>query len=328
MSIQYDIDPHNKLVFTKSSRRKGLPKFRKVLEGRFKTDKNNTLTYHIKRSSAPDLPQQIKLDGKWSLDRDYNLRLSLNKWQKNPGGSITLKGDITDVKANSIFFAVTVKNHPSKSTVYILELKGSWRTDKYNRLIFHVNKKNGETDHLLFKGTWDINKNNSIVYTYKKSHLKTKKNMLNMLTFKGYWDITEKQRLLYVLNKRINSFFDFRISTGKPTTRGMLYEIGIGVNPELKKIKISGKWKLNKKLGILFEVRYDKGETKNIIFGASCKLGKTSSLELRLTNPSGKNMGMNLKLSKTFFDKQGRAYFRALTSGREKQILIGAGMLW
>ena len=326
--VKYEIDPHNRLIFSGTSNKKGPLKFRKILEGRFKTDKNNVLTYHIKKPAGRDLPQQIKLNGTWSLDKDHNLKLSLNKWNKDTVGSLTIKGELIDVKAGSLAFAVTTKSSPSRDTTYILKLKGTWRADKYNRLSFIVRDEKGREDHLTFNGRWNINKKNSITYTYKKSRLRTKRKELNLLTFKGYWDITKKHRLTYILNKKTNSSFDFRINTGKALENGMLYEIGIGLNRALKKIIISGKWKINKNIGLLLEIQYENGRTKNIVFGASCRAGKNSELDIKLKNRKGKDLDLNLKISKTLFKGEGSVYLTALLSGKEKKIIIGAGLLW
>ena len=46
--VRYEIDPHNRLVIDDSGRKSDLTKFRKVIDGRFKTDKFNNLSYHVK----------------------------------------------------------------------------------------------------------------------------------------------------------------------------------------------------------------------------------------------------------------------------------------
>ena len=46
--VRYEIDPHNRLVIRKTAGKTSLPYFRKVVTGRFKIDKNNALTYHVK----------------------------------------------------------------------------------------------------------------------------------------------------------------------------------------------------------------------------------------------------------------------------------------
>jgi len=46
--VRYEIDPYNRLIVRSTGKETKLPRFRQVLTGRFKTDKNNSLTYLIK----------------------------------------------------------------------------------------------------------------------------------------------------------------------------------------------------------------------------------------------------------------------------------------
>ncbi|MCG2711000.1 MAG: hypothetical protein L6416_01525 [Candidatus Omnitrophica bacterium] len=67
--VTYEIDPYNRLVINKNGKKSELSRFRQVLDGRFKTDENNTVYYHIKAPmpQGTDIPYQVKLQGKWSL---------------------------------------------------------------------------------------------------------------------------------------------------------------------------------------------------------------------------------------------------------------------
>jgi len=42
-TIKYEVDPYNKLAISKTCKTSNLPKFRQILEGRFKIDKKITL---------------------------------------------------------------------------------------------------------------------------------------------------------------------------------------------------------------------------------------------------------------------------------------------
>src|SRR3989338_2118402 len=108
--VRYEVDPHNRLVIYKTGRKSGLPKFRKVLDGRFKTDELNNLSYHIKAplSRSENIPHQIKLKGEWSLTDDHDLRLTFEKEARETlGDQIALQGEILDVNESSLLFAVT-----------------------------------------------------------------------------------------------------------------------------------------------------------------------------------------------------------------------------
>ncbi|MCK4947764.1 MAG: hypothetical protein KAS46_05280 [Candidatus Aureabacteria bacterium] len=327
--IKYEIDPHNRLIFTKTGRKSKLPKYREVIDGRIKIDKNNSFIYHVKQPQDSKLPQQVKFSGKWYLNKNHDLVLTLDKKHKMyAGDKLTIKGEIKDAKANKLVFSVAAKDILNQPREYILNLSGSWQADKYNRLTFNVKRNKGITDILTFKGGWSINKQNQIIYTYEKAHLKTKKRVTKTINFKGHWNITEKHRILYVLNKKIDSQFDFKVSLGKPLKRGLQYKIGIGSVPSKEKITLFGEWKVNRRLGVLFEMPYEKGILQRIVFGASCKPGKNSTIEFKLRNELGKDLGMDIKLSKKILKDQGEIFLRAITSKKEKQFLIGGGWRW
>jgi len=327
--IKYEIDPLNRLVIEETGKKSKLPRFRKILDGKIKIDKDNKFTYHVKKPQDSTIPKQIKLTGKWSLDKDHDLILTLDKQHKQcAGDKIKIKGEIIDAKANKLVFSATTKTAANKTQVYILELGGTWQADKYNRLSFKVKRDKSKTDKLTMVGKWDIGKQNQIIYTYTKVQLKTKRKITNTITLKGYWDITEKHRILYVLNKEISSQFDFKVSLGKPLKRGLQYEIGVGGIPSKKKITLFGEWKINKKLGILFEMPYEKGKLKRVVFGASYKFGDNCNVDFKLKNKLGKDMGIDIKFSKKILKDQGEIFLRGITSGKEKQIVLGAGWRW
>lgn len=296
--VRYEIDPHNRLVYAKTGKISRVARFRTIVDGRFRIDKNNSLTYHIKKSEDSEIPQQVKLSGNWSLDKKHNLVLTLNKWgNQYAGNKLTIKGNLIDAKDNKISFAVATKDSLGKAHIYVLKLGGRWQADRHNRLIFDVKREKGETNELTLRGAWGLNRQNEIVYTHTKSRLKTKKKTTTAIILKGYWDITGKHRISYVLNKEIGSRLDFKVSVGKPTRRGLEYNIGIGVSPSKKTITILGKWRVNRKLALSFEIPSGGGKVKSIAFNAEYKLGKHSSLDLKLKNEFGDDLGMKVELS-------------------------------
>ena len=327
--IRYEIDPHNRLVYEKTGRKSGVRGFRTVVDGKFVIDKDNQLSYHLKKSQGFDIPQQLKLKGEWALDKDHNLVLTLDKWGNQiAGNKLTIKSELIDVKANKLSFTVATKDSSEKTQLYILQLEGAWQADKNNRLTFNIKKEQDTTDKLILKGTWEINKQNEIIYTYTKTFLKLREKVVRNITFKGYWDITEKYRITYVLDKKINSSFSFKVSMGKLIKKRLEYEVGIGVKPVKRTISFFGEWKVSKRLGLLFMLPYEKGKLHSIIFGASVKLGKNYNLEFKLKNQLGQDLGINLKLSRNIFDNQGEAFIRALRSRKEVSIVAGVGFRW
>ncbi|MDD4981054.1 MAG: hypothetical protein PHC54_07370 [Candidatus Omnitrophica bacterium] len=317
--IRYEIDPLNRLIF-----KKGGAGFRYVVDSTFRIDKNNLLTCQLKSSPYPSIPRQLKLCGEWSLDKKHNLTLTLNKTQDK----LILKSEIIATRADALVFSVSTRDSYGKTHLYTLQLEGRWHADKHNRLSFLVKKQKDSYDTLTLTGSWEVNAQNQLIYTYTKTALKTKKKITQAITFKGFWDITEKYRISYALNEELNSGFDFRVSLGKPLKRGLQYEIGIGAAPLKKKITLFGSWKINKKLGLLFEMPCEEGRLRSIVFEAACSLGSGYNLNLRLKNPRHEDLGINLKLSKTLFKNQGEAFLEALKEGKEISLLAGAGFRW
>ena len=333
--IRYEPDPYNRLVLT-SGNKSGFRKFRKVLDGRFKTDKNNELSYHIKSplSKSESIPHQLKLRGRWSLTGTHDLRLTLNKEGRETfGDQLTLQGNIIDVNANSLLFAVTTETEEGKQSAYVLNLGGSWKADKNNRLSFHVKKEKGKHDILTFKGTWEINKNHEIIYEYEKADLIRKKRKTHTLIFKGYWDIKNKVRIAYVLSKNTDSVFRFKASAGIFREKYIKYELGISltdkIKPKKRSITLFGKWKVKKNVGLIFEVKYEGKKVHEIVFGAEARLTDKDTLSLKLRNEmENKDMGIDLELSRKIVKGDGKAFIRAIKSSRESAIYLGVARKW
>jgi len=334
--ILYEVDPHNRLV----SKVTGLPapvrRFRRVLDGTFATGAGNTLRYHIKNPLGTADLQNIVFSGNWSLDKRHNLVFTLDKWNNQwAGNRLVLKGEIFDVSDNRISFMIKTKDQGGRRKLYGLDLAGAWSADRYNRLTFRVSRDRSP-DCLSFQGAWEVNRQNRLVYTYSTTHLKTERKIERTLTFEGSWDINQQCRISYVLNARRRSSFDFTASIGVPTQEagrnGLRYEIGIGseerARPTRRVITLFGRWKIDKRLGVVFEMEYENRVRKAIIFGADATLGKGPDVRLMLTNRAGEPLGIELKLSQEILSGVGRAYIDCLISGKETEFSIGAGMRW
>ncbi|MDI6758947.1 MAG: hypothetical protein QMD94_04685 [Candidatus Omnitrophota bacterium] len=334
--IRYEIDPHNRLICEKI--KEGcINRFRTVLDGTFEIGKNNYIIYHVKKSQGLDISQQLKLRGNWSIDNEHNLVFTLDKWGNQiAGNKFTVQSELITAKDNSVSFALTQKDTQGCSHAYILRLSGRWQADEYNCLTFNIEKERGITNKITLTGAWDVNKSNELVYTYEKSAcgersrttVKKKEKITKAITFKGYWDISEKYRVTYVLNKEIRSEFDFKVSVGKPIGRGLEYEVGAGVALSKKTITLFGKWEINPKIGLLFEMPSVKGKVNRIVFGGWFKIDKNLILEARLESRTREDLGIDVKLSRKIFENQGEAFIQALKSQKEVFISAGIGFRW
>jgi len=288
MKIFYEVDPFNRLVRVK--------KFRRVICGKFRTGGKNNLFYEVNESQGIDMPQKIKFSGKYSLDKKHNLVFTLNKWNNQcEGNRLTLKTKLIDAKSNEIAFLINSKAGENKSLGYIMKLYGSWQADKHNRLTFGIKRDKDDSDSLVLSGAWEVNKDNEIVYRYGKES--------QMVTFRGSWDISERCRVSYILDKKINSGFNFKTSLGTLVSKGkekyLAFDIGIGIS-KAKKLKrrviLSGRWKI------------------------------ASGKELILETSDIEEGGVRLKLTKEMFDRQGIAYIESMV--RDKEIYIGGGIVF
>ncbi|MDD4954183.1 MAG: hypothetical protein PHG40_04675 [Candidatus Omnitrophica bacterium] len=317
--ITYGIDPYNRII---------LPRFRTIIDGEFKVSKNNVLTYRVKKPSSSPL-QELKLSGNWSLDKNHNLVLTLDKENnQRKGDRLTLEGEIIDASGNELVFSLATKYAGGKTHFYLIRLEGKWQADRYNRLGFLVTKDSGLPDELTLTGSWEINRKNQIIYSYTKSVLKTRTKLTRSLIFKGSWDISERNRLSYTLDKGTDSGFAFKVALGKPAKKGMQYELGVGREGAKKRYLIFGSWKINERLGLIFEMPGAGQKSRDFVFGANCRLDKNSNLELRLKDARQKDLGMEIKLSRNFLNGVGSEYIEALKQGEEISLIAGMGFRW
>ncbi|MBU0549056.1 MAG: hypothetical protein KJ838_01880, partial [Candidatus Omnitrophica bacterium] len=318
--IKYELDPQNRLVIKKTGKKTELARFRQVLDGRFKLDEKNNLTYLVKTPLSGDLkkPDQIKLKGKWSLTREHNLVFTLDKWKRQAlGDQLTLQGDIIDVNKNSLLFALSTRTNKGDKSKYILRLSGKWQADENNRLTFNIRRSQVKYDTLTFDGAWETGRGYQVVYKYEKIQLKRKLKKIHTLIFKGRWDITEKKKITYVIDRNSNSLFNFRAGFALFQDRYIKYELGIGISrkpePVRRTVILFGKWKIKKKKGLLFEIEHNKKEIYSVLFGAEAKLTDKNTLCFKLRDSLNQELGAELELSYRLLEG-GEAFLRFIKS--------------
>jgi len=329
--IKYEFDPYNRLTATNSS----LRGMRQVIDGQFKTSGNNALFYSIKSPLPGYLKSshQIKLKGTWSLTKEHQLRLALEKSARQSfGEEIILQGEIIDARENALVFAINSRTKDGKLSVYSLTLNGVWATDEYNRISFRIEKEDGDSDILLFEGAWKVNGNYQIVYSFRKENLIRKSKQLHALIFKGQWQIGDKTRLSYSLEANSLSRFEFCASAGIFKDKYIKYELGLTLaarkNPVKRTITFNGKWKLKKNVGLVFEIERQGSKTKSFVFGAQARLVRNSAVSFSLRNSSDKPIGAQLELSREIFSGDGQAFLRLLQLRQESAIVAGVGWRW
>ena len=310
--VKYEIDPHNRLVLL------GPAGLREVLEGRFKTTNQNQLVYHVKRPVGRDTPQQIRFKGKWGLDAQHRLVLTLNKWYHQiAGNKLTFKTQLIDVRDNEVVFTVTTKNEGESRTISLLRLAGIWQADPKNRLFFQVEENDGM---LKLKGEWRVNKRHEIEYDFEKMPSGKVK---QVVAFKGFWEIGDRHKLRYVLNRVIGSGFDFKAELRRVLVDRIEYSVGIGANPRKKTVTLFGSWKLDRRFGLGFEVTCGDRRVERMAFSAKARVTDKEDIELKLRTTDGRDLGAEIVLSRSLLDTQ--TYLRLVKEGAGGGIFVGTG---
>ncbi len=295
--VSYDVDPHNRLIIKKPAGKSKVKQYRKIVNGRFKTDRKNKLYYQVYKGSDSDVPQKIGFSGDYSLDKKHNLIFTLNRWNgQDKGSRLRLRTKILHADGHDLVFLVRSKRSGNSKTFYAMRLQGAWQADKNNRLKFSVERTRRKKDALLLSGGWSLNKNNEIIYNHGLGS--------QDIILKGNWEIRDRYKLGYVLDKKIKSGFNFKASLGKVISKGKKPRIEFGVT-----IGASKKKRLKRK----------------IIF--TCKaISKKRKIIMLEVLP--RERGARLKLSKKILDRNGLLYLEGLLKDRERYMGGGMAMQW
>ena len=209
----------------------------------------------------------------------------------------------------------------------LLKLKGSWRANEYNELVFEAKARRGSAkkpDTYTFKGSWRIDNNQQIQYSCGEGP--------DVLTFKGHWNISSSQKLVYILEGSSTSRFEFRVQLESPSLypkEGQIrYRIGIGTRKNRlsggQLITLYGQWKIGRNLGLTFEMDYGKDGVREIDFGATVTFGPNKFV-FALRNEFGEPLGITLTLTHKFLEHHdAQAFIRLKSRQGEQAIEVGA----
>ncbi|RJP29017.1 MAG: hypothetical protein C4533_04265 [Candidatus Omnitrophota bacterium] len=329
----YSVDNNNRLIIKKPGSKRAI-----TVNGRFKADKNNNLIYELNEPNRwrikENLPSKIEFEGRWSLDKDHNLVFTVTGSKENGRlQRLVLKGDILAVNDNSLRFEIkTVEEKgvyfnnlgPDKTSVhkfylghfYLMAITGLWCADKKNRLTFEVATKRDSS--IVLKNSWQLNDNQNISYSYNRRELKTKKKSYHEIAFDGFWSIDATNRLKYILADSRDSGLEFKVQLESPNLYPkdgcIKYRLGAGLSKkdnQYKIISIYGIWKLFRKTGLSFEVKYGDSQVKLIQFGSNFRLGDNNEIVIELLSKEGKSLGMKLNLGvRGVFGKDSRVFIK------------------
>jgi len=201
----------------------------------------------------------------------------------------------------------------------LLKLKGTWRANSQNELVFDVALRKGPPETYTFKGAWTINRNQQIEYNCGEGP--------DVLTFKGHWDISSVNRLVYILEGSSTSRFEFKAQLESPTLypkKGQIrYRVGIGSRKSRlsgpgQVIILYGEWKFGRGLGLVFEMDYGQGRVKGISFGAEVNFGRNEVI-LALKDKIGRPLGVTLTITHKFLRHLDAKVFIRLKSRWDEQ---------
>jgi len=210
------------------------------------------------------------------------------------------------------------------SHLRILSLKGTWRANEYNELVFEAKARRGSAktpDKYTFKGAWKVNKNQQVEYNCGEGP--------DVLTFKGHWDISSANQLVYILEGSSTSRFEFKVQLESPTfypKEGQIrYRIGIGVRKSRltgtgQMLILYGEWKFGRNFGLTFRMDYGQGRVKTLTFGAEVTFGRNKVI-FALKNEFGKPLGINITTTHKFLKAIDAEAFIRLKSRQNEQAI-------
>ncbi len=329
-NARFSVDDDNRLIVRQGKKSR-------VVNGKFKIDEGNRLTYWLNEPSEWrrefGLPSKKTFYGAWKLTPGHDLKLRLDERDgQRQGDSLVLKGDIISADKDLFVFEIRSRDSRGTSSIRLLSLSGAWQADESNRICFVVSKK-PHPDTLTLQGTWQLNKEQQIIYRYEKTELKTKTKKTHSLTFGGFWQINERNRLAYEFRGSARSRFDFSVQLENPSlypAQGVIkYRIGIGATRQKqfpqKIIRLYGVWKFDRKTGLTYEMDYGKKGRNGITFGIERQLTKNDELAFSLNAQAGKPLGLRVSVSHDLSKAaQASSFLRFKRSGRETAVETGA----
>lgn len=206
-----------------------------------------------------------------------------------------------------------------KQELRLLKLKGTWKANSQNELVFEASGHKGPPKKFTFKGAWKLNKNQQIEYSTADGR--------DTLTFKGHWQIPSSNKLVYFLEGSSKSRFEFKAQLESasmyPKKGAIRFRIGIGIRQRSKVsprqlLILYGEWKFSRNLGLSFNIDYGQGKVRAIGFRAEVTFSR-NKVNLALKNEFGKPLGITLTLTRQLFKSLDAKAFLRLTKRRQEQ---------
>lgn len=273
-----------------------------------------------------------RIRGRWQLDKRHRLLYVRDEDADQSG--IELEAALVAAEADALVVAVSERQKNGRMVTRTARLQGSWRANENNQLEFEIERSSGENDVLTFRGAWKLGGSQEIIYTWRRTSLKTRTRSLETLTFKGWWNVTEDHRLTYTLQGASDDTFRF---TGAFQTRSLIakkgelrYQLGASLEGRRRGrvLTLFGKWKLSKTLELVFEIDCADGRRHEMRFGAEFEIAENFSVAARMTARKGEPAGAEIIFSKEFLKSGAQGFVRLRKTLRESAVEAGVSIPW
>lgn len=305
-----------------------------------------------------DLQRDVEtFEGKWELSPKHELTYrERRRGTASCAADVSFKAALVAAEPDALVVSVTVKEDEKRTVTGLVKLAGKWALDEKNRITFSVKKTFDRYDTLTFQGAWEVNKSHEVVYAFASKQVlsgsgKRRRRITKVkqeLVFKGEWQFFEKNKLTYQIGADSGSAFHFR---GTFETKSILakegairYQAGVeyktawGARKRLTRtIVLFGKWKLSDDLALSYEIEYANGRRSEMRVGADMAmpgiggpLGRVlpDRVSAGLVSQTGKPLGLEIVLSKEFFDGNAQFFVRFAQTAQESRGEVGVRMGW
>lgn len=306
----------------------------------------------MKYRKLADLQRDIEtFKGEWELSPGHDLTYKERRSEKEAG----FKASLVAAEPDALVISVTMQEDENRTVTGLVKLSGKWELDEKNRITFSVKRGLGRYDKLTFQGSWEINDNFQVTYTFETrqvlagsgKHRRRVARTTQELVFEGHWDISEKNSLTYMIGVDSDSEFRFRGTFGTQSILAkegeIRYQVGVefktsrGATKRLTKtVTLFGKWKLSDDLELSFEIECADGRRAAISVGVVLDLERfqercpllPDEVTVNLTSRKGDPLGVELVLTKDLFDGNVQTFVRFRESLRETAVEAGIKIPW
>jgi hypothetical protein len=287
---------------------------------------SNQLRYKTNRKS-------VIIDGDWELTINHEVKYIPRDTKSTvPFVDSHISFELINVEPNNLVISLNSRDENGLSHIQLLKLSGEWHADEYNQLCFNVTRKQSPNT-LVFTGSWQVNDNQQIIYTYERAERKIKDKSLSTLAFTGFWELSAANRLTYILAQDSNSRFDFRAQIETPNlypAKGQIkYRLGTGVRRGNKGqpgkiVTLYGAWKFNRRLGLTFTMDCGNGKIYSQEFGVDYHFNSANKITCALKNKEGDPLGVTLSFTHEFLkEMDAETFIRLKRSRRDYGIEAG-----